>query len=83
MSDDTVHTEVTAQIISEGKALVQAIEAIGTIVPSGLFERQLARLLTVVYRHRLRLLVGTAPAWISEQILSVSAQSRDRQPPPG
>jgi hypothetical protein len=78
MSDESTQTNlVTAQIISEGQALVRALEAIEIIVPSGLFERQLAKLLTGVYRHRLESLIATAPAWISEQILSASTQPED------
>ncbi len=39
MTDPTT----TETIIQQGKALVRAIEAIGTIEPSGPFERALAR----------------------------------------
>ena len=39
------------------------------IVPSGRVESQLAEQLAGVYRHRLRELLKTAPAWISEEIL--------------
>ena len=37
--------ELTLRIIAQGKALVRAIEALGTIEPSGPFERAIARLL--------------------------------------
>ena len=37
--------EPTDRIILQGRALVRAIEALGTIQPSGPFERALARLL--------------------------------------
>ena len=35
----------TSRILEQGKALVRAIEALGTIEPSGPFERALAGLL--------------------------------------
>jgi hypothetical protein len=35
----------TDRILAQGRALVRAIEALGTIEPSGPFERTLARLL--------------------------------------
>jgi hypothetical protein len=37
--------ELTARILHQGKALVRAIEALGTIDPSGPIERAAARLL--------------------------------------
>ena len=49
------HTE---RIIEQGKALVRAIEALSTIVPSGSIERALAGLLQAAYKRRLRAIVG-------------------------
>ena len=46
----------------EGKAPVRAIEALGTIQPSGPFERAPARLLMAAYERRLRGVVALAPA---------------------
>ena len=46
--------ELTDPIILQGRALVRAIEALGTIQPSGPFERALARLLVAAYKRRLR-----------------------------
>jgi len=46
--------ELTDRIIAQGKALVRAIEALGTIEPTGPTERVLARLLIVKYKRRLR-----------------------------
>ena len=52
--------ELTDRIIAQGKALVRAIEAPGTIEPSGWFERAIARLLLAGYKRRLRAIVGAA-----------------------
>jgi hypothetical protein len=41
----------TDHIITQGRALVRAIEALGTIQPTGLFERALARLLMAAYKR--------------------------------
>jgi hypothetical protein len=38
-------SDPTDRIIAQGKALVRAIEALGTVEPTGPFERALARLL--------------------------------------
>ena len=63
---------LTDRIITQDKALVRAIEALGTIEPSGPFERTLARLLQGAYKRRLRAIVETAPDWVVEKILSAS-----------
>jgi hypothetical protein len=42
------------------------IEALGTIQPSGPFERALARLLMAAYKRRLRAIVAVVPAWVGE-----------------
>jgi len=55
----------------------RAIEALGTIEPTGPFERVLARLLMAAYRHRLRAIVAAAPTWVSEEILSASEHIRN------
>ena len=39
-------------ILAQGKGLVRAIEALGTIEPTGSFERALARLLMAAYKRR-------------------------------
>ena len=64
--------ETVDRIITQGRALVRAIEAIGTIQPSGWFERAIARLLLAAYKQRLRAIVAAAPSWVSEEILSAS-----------
>jgi hypothetical protein len=48
--------------------LVRTIEALGTIEPSSPFERTLAWLLMATYKRRLRTIVATVPAWVSEHI---------------
>jgi hypothetical protein len=68
------HTE---HIIAQGKALVRAIEALGTIEPSGPFEQALAGLLQAAYKRRLRAVVETAPSWVTEEILSASERIGD------
>lgn len=68
---------VVDRVITQGRALVRAIEALGIIEPSGWFERALARLLLAGYKHRLRAIVGTVPAWVTEEILSASQHIGD------
>jgi len=65
-------SELTDRIIAQGRALVRAIEALGTIEPAGSIERALARLLLAGYKRRLRGIVGVVPAWVTEEILSAS-----------
>jgi hypothetical protein len=52
---------LTDHLISQGRALVRAIEALGTIEPTGPFERALARLLMAAYKRWLRAIVEVAP----------------------
>jgi hypothetical protein len=66
-------------IIQQGRALVRAIEALGTIEPSGLFERLIAGLQLAAYKRRLRGIVEAAPAWMTERILSASERIDDRR----
>ena len=72
MTDDLDHTNPTDQIISQGRALVRAIEAMDIITPTSRFERWQTRLLQTAYKYRLRGLIKAAPAWVAEQILSAS-----------
>jgi hypothetical protein len=69
LSNNSDSTEVTDEIITQGRSLLRAIEALEAIVPSGQAESRLAEQLAGVYRHRLREILKTAPAWISEKIL--------------
>jgi hypothetical protein len=55
--------EVLFEVGSQGKALVRAIEALGTIEPTGPTERVLAGLLLAGYKRRLRAIVEAAPSW--------------------
>jgi hypothetical protein len=59
------------------RALVRAVEALGTIEPTGPFERALARLPMAAYKRRLRAIVASAPAWVGEEILSASERIGD------
>jgi hypothetical protein len=68
---------VVDRVITQGRALVRAIEALGIIEPSGWFERTLARLLLAGYKRRLRAIVGAVPAWVTEEILSASQHIGD------
>jgi hypothetical protein len=56
---------LTDRILRQGKALVRVIEALGTIEPTGPFERTPARLLQAACKRRLRGIVEAAPAWVS------------------
>jgi hypothetical protein len=64
--------ELTDRIITQGRALVRAIEALGTIEPTGPFERALACLLMAASKRRLRAIVVAMPTWVSEEMLSTS-----------
>ena len=71
--------ELTDRIIAQGKALVRAIEALGTIEPSSRLERKLAGLLLHLYKRRLRAIVADAPSWVTEEILSASENIGDQR----
>mgnify|MGYP001037837288 CR=1 FL=1 len=66
-------------VIQQGRALVHAIEALGTIGPSGLFERLIADLLLAAYKRRLRRIVEAVPAWMAERVLSASQRIDDKR----
>ena len=53
------NTDLTDRIIAQGRALMHAIETVGTIIePSGPFERALVGLLMAAYQRTLRGIVG-------------------------
>lgn len=60
--ETVTNLEPTDHIISQGPALVRAIQAIETIEPSDDSERVSARLLVKPYRRRLRAIIDTVPA---------------------
>jgi hypothetical protein len=64
--------DVVARMIRQGKALVRAIESLTTIEAAGPIERFMVDLLVPAYKRRLRGIVESAPAWVSEEILSAS-----------
>ena len=66
-------------IIQQGRALVRAIEALGTIEPSGPFEELITGLLLAAYKRRLRGIVEAVPAWMTERILTASEQIKDKR----
>jgi hypothetical protein len=68
------NVELIDRIILQGRALVRAIEALGTIQPSGPFERALARLPMAAYKRRLRGVVAVARLWVVEEILNSMPQ---------
>lgn len=49
---------------AQGRTLVHAIEALGTIEPSGPFEGAIADLLQSAYKRRLRAIVVATSAWV-------------------
>jgi hypothetical protein len=59
--------------------LVRAVEALGTIEPTGWFERAIAGLLLASYKRRLRAIVEVAPEWVTEKILSASELAGERK----
>jgi hypothetical protein len=64
--------DVVARTIRQGKALVRAIESLSTIEATGPIERFIVVLLLPAYKRRLRAIIGSAPAWMSEDILTAS-----------
>jgi hypothetical protein len=67
--------DLTDHILTQGRA----IEALGTIEPTGPFERALAWLLQAAYKRRLRAIVEPAPAWVGEEVQSASERIGDRR----
>ena len=70
----------TERVLEQGKALVRAIESLETIDSSGPFETAITWFLLKAYRRRLRAIVGAAPAWVAEEILSASERIDDDRP---
>jgi hypothetical protein len=68
--------DLTNRIIAQGRALVRAIDALGTVEPAGPFERALAHLLMAAYKRRLRAIVKVVLTWVSEEILSASERGK-------
>lgn len=68
--------ELTNHILTQGRALVRAIEALSTIEPTGPFERALARLLMAAYKRRLRAIVKVVTTWVIAKILSASEHGK-------
>jgi hypothetical protein len=68
--------ELADRIIAQGRALVRAIEALGTIEPTGPFERALARLLMATYKRRLGAIVAAMPTWVGEEMLSTNERGK-------
>lgn len=66
----------TTKAVAQGQALVRAIEAMGTIKPSGLFERATAGLLLPGYKRRLKAVIGLVPAWAGKKILGASQHNQ-------
>ena len=73
-------TDLPDHILTQPRPLLRAIEALGSIQPSGPFERALARLLIAAYKRRLRGIVKLAPTWVSEELLSASEHIGDDRP---
>jgi hypothetical protein len=71
---------LTDRMIAQRRALVRAIEALGTIQPTGPFERALARLLIAAYKRRQRAIVRVVPTWASEKMLSTSERGKAALP---
>ena len=70
-------SNVAETVIAQDKALVRAIEAMGTIEPTNRLERKLTGLLLYLYKRRLRGIVEAAPDWVAEEILSASEHIGD------
>jgi hypothetical protein len=57
-----------------------AIGALGTIQPTGPFERALAHLLMAAYKRRQRAIVKVVPTWVSEEMPSTSERGKAAPP---
>jgi hypothetical protein len=68
----------TDPAIAQGRALVQAIEALYSIELSRPFEREVADLLRAAYKRRLMEIIEGAPSWVADEILSASEHIGDR-----
>ncbi|MCP4538482.1 MAG: hypothetical protein GY832_15205 [Chloroflexi bacterium] len=64
----TDHSESTDQIIVQGRALAQALQALDAIEPDNYFEKHITKLLAAAYERRLKEILEAAPAWVSEEI---------------
>lgn len=74
-------TNPTDPIITQGRTLVWAIEALRTIELDDPFEQALAELFREAYQRCLQAIVAQVPTWVGEEILSTGAQTRDGQVP--
>jgi len=71
--------ELTDSTIIQGRTLVQAIEALGSIESSDPFERVVAELFQAAYRRRLTEIIEAAPEWVAEEILGASEHVGDQR----
>lgn len=62
----------TDRVLKHGRPLVRAIQSLETIESTGPIEQAMTWLLLQAYRRGLRAMVASAPAWMSEEILSAS-----------
>ena len=69
----TVDPDGAGRVITQGRALVRAIEDPETIEPSAWLERFLAHVLRAPYKRRPRAIVGAATTWMGDRILGASA----------
>lgn len=76
-TNDADHTDY---IISQGRALVRAIEALRNIEASHPFESELAELLRSACQRCLRCIVADAPSWVREEILKPDEYVQDVPP---
>jgi len=70
----------TGHIISQGRALMQVIEALERIEASRPFENELADLLRSACQRCLRCIVADAPSWVCEEIMKPGEYAQDVQP---
>ena len=66
-------------LITQGRALVRAIQALETIEPSDEAKQAPARQLIAVYRQGLRTIIGAAPTWVGDRILGASDSIADNR----
>jgi hypothetical protein len=78
-NDVTIDLKTTITIVEQVKALVRAIESLDVIESNSPWERQVAQLLRAAYKRKLQDIAETAPASISEEILSACGDIDDER----
>ncbi len=66
---------LTVSAMDQGRALVQAVRALGAVETSNTFEREIAKFLQAAFELRLQEIVDIVSAWDIGEILSVNVDA--------